>query len=350
MKFLILFLVAAITFSLGYAAFVRLVDPRDEFGTGLFPVVDLDIRVRKMRLFQDYLATSGAPEGLIIGSSRAMKLNPRTLEAATGHRFFNFAVDNARAEDYLAIYRWVRQQNVKIKFLVIGLDVEALHNDDRPEPNLVDNDALVGTLGPERMSEPGLLARFRAYQSIRLLKKYKETFTIEYLTDALRAVRFLMRPQSRPLPLMEFEPDGYLRYRRWERERAAGSFRFDRELERCFTKSLTRFDNMTQLSPRRRAYVREVVDEARADGARVVIWVTSLHPRTSSYLEAHTGYFALLEATRVYEQALKHDGVATYDFSRPESYDGTALGWYDCLHIDETNADRVAMILSNDLH
>jgi hypothetical protein len=96
--------------------------------------------------------------------------------------------------------------------------------------------------------------------------------------------------------------------------------------------------------------LRQVVDEARADGARVVIWITSLHPLTSRYLEAHSRYPALLDATRAYEQALsREDGIAIYDFSRPENYDGTAMGWYDCLHIDETNADRVAIILSNEL-
>jgi hypothetical protein len=349
LKFLILFLITAVTLSLGYAALVRLVDPRGEFGTGVFPVVDLDIRVRKMQLFRDYLATA-APEGLVVGSSRAMKLNPRTLEAATGHRFFNFAVDNARAEDYLAIYRWVHQQHVQIKLLVIGLDVEALHNDDRPEASLLRNNALVGALGSSKLPEPGLLAPFRAYQVVRLVKEYKQTFTIEYLTETVQAVRFFVRPQSRPLPLMEFEPNGYLRYSRWEQERAAGRFRFDHDLERCVTKSLGRFDNMTQLSLRRRGYLRQVVDEARADGARVVIWITSVHPLTSRYLEAHSKYPALLDATRAYEQALsREDGIAIYDFSRPENYDGTAMGWYDCLHIDETNADRVAFILSNEL-
>lgn len=349
MRFLTLFLAALLALALLYAGIIRLVDPRGEFGTGLMPVVELDARAEKMRLFREYAATA-APEGLILGSSRAMKMCPRTLELETGHRFFNFAVDNARAEDYLAIYRWAREQDMRIKVLVIGLDVEALHNDDRPEPGLLRSDALRRALGDGELPESGVLARFRGWRLARTIKKYKATFTIEYLSDAARAVRFSWRPQSRPLPLMEFEPDGYLRYRRWERQRAAGRFRFDQDLERCLTKYLTRFDNMTELSTRRRAYVRQLVDEARADGVRVLVWITSLHPLTARYLEANTGYAALLAATREYEHALAtSDGVATYDFSRPESYQGTASGWYDCAHIDETNADRVAVALAREL-
>jgi hypothetical protein len=349
MKFLMLFLAALVALAVLYAASVRLVDPRGDFGSGLLPVVELDARAEKMRLFRAY-AAAAPPEGLILGSSRAMKMAPRTLEMETGHRFFNFAVDNARAEDYLAIYRWAREQGMPAKLLVIGLDVEALHNDDRPEPGLVRSDALMRALGEGELPDSGLLARFRGWTLARSLKKYKATFTIEYLSDAARAVRFAVRPQSRPLPLMEFEPDGYLRYRRWERQRAAGRFRFDQDLERCLTKYLTRFDNMTELSPRRRAYVRQLVDEARSDGVRVLVWITSLHPVTAGYLEANTGYAALLAATREYERALAAaDGVATYDFSRPESFDGTDSGWYDCAHIDETNADRVAVALAREL-
>ena len=349
MKFLALFLVTLLGLAALYAGLIRLIDPRGEFGSGLMPVVELDARAEKMRLFREYL-TAAEPEGLILGSSRAMKMCPRTLELETGHRFFNFAVDNARAEDYLAIYRWARAQGMRVKVLVIGLDVEALHNDDKPEPGLVRSDALMQALGEGELPESGLLARFRGWPLVRTLKKYKSSFTIEYVSDAARSVRFSLRPQARPLPLMEFEPDGYLRYRRWERQRAAGRFRFDQDLERCLTKYLTRFDNMTELSGRRRAYVRQLVDEARSDGVRVLVWITSLHPLTERYLEAHTGYATLLAATRDYERALATaDGVATYDFSRPESFDGTESGWYDCAHIDETNADRVAVALAREL-
>jgi hypothetical protein len=303
-----------------------------------------------MRLFGAYQA-AGSAEGLILGSSRAMKISPRTLEQATGYRFFNFAVDSARAEDELAIYRWVRQQGARIKLLVIGLDVEALHDDDRPEASLLGSQDLMRMLGRPSLREPGLLAPFRSLGLVRMFKKYKAVFTIEALRDAARSVSVSVRPGSRPLPLMEFEPDGYLRYPRWERERTKGTFRFDRDMDRCLAKSRTRFDTMTKLSPRRRAYLDQTVDEARADGARVIVWITSLHPLAAQYLEAHTGYGALLAATREYEHALAgRDGVATYDFSRPESYQGTDSGWYDCLHIDDANAERVVTALVGERH
>lgn len=348
MRFLALFLATAAGLAVLYAGIARFVDPRGEFGSGRFPVVESDARAEKMRLFRAY-AAEGEPKGLILGSSRAMKVHPRTLERVTGQRFFNFAVDNARAEDYLAIYRWVREQGARPTLLVVGLDVEALHDDDRAEASLLDDPALMATLGNERPAERGLLAPFRGSAAVRLVKQYKATFTIEYLTDMVTAARLILLPQSRPVPLMEFEPDGYLRYRRWELERAAGRFRFDQHLERCLTKSAGRFAAMTQLSGRRRAYVQELADEARAEGARVVVWITTLHPLTTRYLEGHTGYAALLDGTREYLRSLESEGVAGFDFSRPEAYEGTASGFYDCLHIDESNAERVMAALGPEL-
>lgn len=348
MRFLAAFLAATAALAALYAGIARWVDPRGDFGSGVFPVVAWDARAEKMRLFRAY-AAEGAPEGLILGSSRAMKVRPSTLERATGQRFFNFAVDNARAEDYLAIYRWVRRQGARPKVLVVGLDVEALHDDDRAEASLLHDSALLAMLGSEGPPERGLLAPFRGSAAVRRARQYKATFTIEFLNDMLSAARLFLLPQSRPVPLMEFEPDGYLRYRRWERERAAGRFRFDRDLERCLTKSVGRFEAMTRLSGRRRAYVQELADEARAEGAHVVVWITTLHPLTTRYLESHTGYAALLDGTREYLRSLAGDGVASFDFSRPEAYEGTDGGFYDCLHIDETNAERVMAALGPEL-
>src|SRR5262249_55790653 len=49
-RFLGAFLAALAALALLYQALIRLVDPRGEFGTGLFPVVELDARGEKMRL------------------------------------------------------------------------------------------------------------------------------------------------------------------------------------------------------------------------------------------------------------------------------------------------------------
>jgi hypothetical protein len=345
MRFLGVFLAATALLAAAYAGLVTGIDPRGDFDGGAFPVVGLDARADKVRLFRAY-AAEAAPQGLILGSSRAMKISPSALQQATGRRFFNFAVDNARAEDYLAIYRWVRRQAIRPELLVVGLDVEALHDDDRPEAALLRARELVDTLGEARPAEPGLLAPLRAFRAARVVKTYKSTFTVEYAADALQSVRFFLRPSTAPVPLMAFEPDGYLRYRRWEMERAAGSFRFERDLDRCLAKSVGRFEHMTSLSERRREHLRRLLDEAAGDGARAILFISSLHPLTARHLEARTRYGSLLADTRRYADELSSRyTLADHDFSDPERYGGTDSGFYDCLHVDESNAQRMIAAL-----
>ena len=132
------FLAATAILFLAAAGVFRIVDPRDDFGTGWFPVIIRDSRIEKMRLFSAN-PESSAIQGLVLGSSRAMKLSPAVLQAHTGLKFFNFAVDSGRAEDDLAIPRWVRQQGARPALLVIGLDLEALHNDDVSDEELLKN-------------------------------------------------------------------------------------------------------------------------------------------------------------------------------------------------------------------
>lgn len=350
MRFPALFLVMLAMLSFLYAAAIRVVDPRGDFGVAMFPVVELDARAEKMRLFRQYIGTT-RPDGLILGSSRAMKLRPRTLDAALGQHFFNFAVDNARADDYLAIYRWVHQHNVRLKSLIVSLDVEALHNDDQPDPGLARNEALRRALEDGALPPGGSLAGRSPLATFgRSLRTYRSVFTITYLDDAVRSIRLFFQPHARPLPLLEFEDDGYLRYRLWESQRAAGTFRPDHDQERCLYKYVTRFQDMTALSSKRTAYLRQLIGEAQADGTKVVVWLTSLHPTTERHLATSTSYRTLLSAARDSLASLRRDlDVPTFDFSVTAHYNGSPDGWYDCAHIDETNAERVAASLADAL-
>src|SRR5438128_1064149 len=113
LRVLVLTLVALCS---AYLALVRVVDPRGEFRTGLFPRVTADARRDKMELFLR-LQHRMPIEGLVLGSSRSMKLRPSTLKKETGLSFFNYSVEGAKAEDYLAIFRWAVSTGATFKWL-----------------------------------------------------------------------------------------------------------------------------------------------------------------------------------------------------------------------------------------
>jgi hypothetical protein len=317
----LLFLAAALVF--------RIVDPRDDFETGLFPVIIRDSRIEKMRLFSADEA-SRAVQGLILGSSRSMKLAPDVLQARTGLRFFNFAVDSGRAEDDLAIFRWVRQQGVRPALLVIGLDVEALHNDDVPDEELQKN----------RELERALTGRD---DRLHLFWTYKRAFTPTYFTDTIMSIRRRLWPA---VPMYSLDPDGRLRNPDIDRQRAAGTFDFTRQIAPCLDLYVARFQGMTALSPARKRDLEQVIADEKAAGGRTIVWITPLHPRTARYLESRTEYARLLRLTRAYLDELRASGVTTYDFSEPDRYGGTLTDWDDCGHTDEIQSDQIAAALT----
>jgi hypothetical protein len=336
MRFVALFLAVLAALGAPFVTAGRVVDPRDDFGGAVCPQVTMDSRRDKMRLFKGY-AASGGVGGLILGSSRSMKLDPKELESRLGVRFFNFSVDNARAEDFLAIYRWVRTQGITPRYLVVGLDVEALHDGEVSDPRLQENGELLAALRSDVRSA-GPLARFA-----RAVDRYKAMFTAAYVEDLARSVAGCLRRSSTKRPLTELDRDGYLHYVKLEGERAAGVFDVDRQISDTLEGYVTRFRDMHELSPRRRQNLETLIGEAKADGMIVKVWLTTLHPRTAQYLGERTAYADLLSRTRAYLAHLGDTyGIDGYDYSSPERYGGSLTAWYDGAHIDEKNAKLVA--------
>ncbi|HEY3417950.1 MAG TPA: hypothetical protein VGM23_13790 [Armatimonadota bacterium] len=331
MRFFRAFLASLLLFIIGYLLLVVLMDPRGDFHTGRFPVVIMDSREVKMHLF--LAENARAPiQGLILGSSRSMKLNPADFAEMKHLRFFNFAVDNARTEDYLAIYRWVRRQGARPKILVIGLDVEALHNDDQPDERLTRNDLLYREVNGKQPLIPALDAPLQG------VKRYKRSFTNTYAGDVLKSVLLVAR-HADTTPAMSFEKDGYLRYVRWERMKRAGTFDLQKEIAVSIAEYGRRLHTMTGLSHRRKQQLTELIREVKADGGYVAIWLTNLHPEVTDQLAKTTAYPLIVQEIQAYLKELNTDGhVCVRDYHDPRLYGGSLTDWYDGAHVGEMNA------------
>ena len=244
MKFLCAFAVSVGAITLLYGAFVRVLDPRGDFSTGLFPPLVLESRKVKTALFDDYNAEKPV-EGLLLGSSRCFKFRPREIEAVFGRRFFNFAVGGANTEDYLAVYRWVRSRGVVPKIVLIGHDPTDLHDQDIPHPAFAQNEifnlALAESRGP--------------FASLAL---YKSALSLPYLADGMRSLLLVLDPSRRKDPGFAFEADGYIREPKIERARTQGTFDVSRVIDDCLEDTVAGFDMVT-LSERRKELL-EIVD------------------------------------------------------------------------------------------
>src|SRR5689334_19640877 len=111
MRFLFLFLAALAALSGIYLTAAVIINPYGDFNSSRFPVALLGDRYAKMHLFENFKA-NGPIDGVILGSSRTMKLDPAAFQRAYRLRFFNFGVTNAKAEDFLALQRWMAKSGV----------------------------------------------------------------------------------------------------------------------------------------------------------------------------------------------------------------------------------------------
>jgi hypothetical protein len=271
-----------------------------------------------------------------------MKLRPVDLEGRLGLPFFNFAVDNGRVEDYLAVYRWVRQQGVRPRLLVIGLDLEALHNADVPDPRLLACRPMWSQI--RRELAPHLDWRQRGR---RAWGAQARTLNPQYGADLMRSVRLALGPGKGMPARMSFERDGYLRSPLVEEQRAAGRFDLEAAIAQSTEEYTVRFADMTGLSAWRRAMLEELITEAQGDGADARVWLTAIHPRTAEQLAQRTSYGRLLVSAREYLETVgRQCRVPTFDFSEPGRFGGNLEDWYDGGHIDARNAELVVAKLA----
>jgi hypothetical protein len=327
MRFLSRFLASLAALSVLYAIGVSIVDPRANFGTGIFPTVVVDDRADKLALASRY---PGGIDGLILGSSRSQKLDPAILQAAVGGRFFNFAVSAAEVEDDLAAYRWVREHGQHPKTVVIGLDVNALADTDVAPPAIEKSPTLEAALGGSWPAE-GTGTRLR-----RIARTFETAFTLDYLDDMYHSARTYARRLiiGRKAGDELFRADGYDPGDFYPR-RPDGTIDDTAHFPRCIADYVKIFGHMKTLGDLRKQYLETLVGEARRDGATVKLWITPVHPLGAEALARETQYPALLTQTRAFLAELRDRyGVETYDFSDPRSYGGTLSGWYDCVHVN----------------
>ena len=324
---------------LGYSLAAVTVDPRGYFGTGLFPASALNSRQLKLSLFREY-SRGGQIDGIILGSSRSMAVSPRLLDEQGLGRSFNFAVNSARSEDYFAIFQWSIAEGAKTKWLLLGLDVEALHNVVRLDDRLRTNPPLMAALGESKLD------RFRNETSSWFAIS-EAVVSDGYAMDMLTS----LRAQSGDfLEWIHLESDGCVSFPRWERDRQQGSFSLDNNILRSCDEYRRRFASMTALSRERVDLLERLLEAATSRQVRVVVWITPLHPRVVQALERDTGFATVLNETRALVSELgRRFGVRTLDFSEPRSFGGNSVDWWDGAHINEQNAARLAVRLAQEL-
>jgi hypothetical protein len=110
------------------------VNPLGYYPTRRYPALVWSSRRVKL----DLLERAAPAVVVVLGSSRSMKLSTMQIGERSGLSAFNAAVDSARAEDWLALFRFVTDtMRWNPKELIIGIDIEAFHDHLEPDPRLL---------------------------------------------------------------------------------------------------------------------------------------------------------------------------------------------------------------------
>ena len=325
-----------------YTAVVVVIDPYGYFGGSSFPNMQPnDARYSKQPLLAA-MRRQGKVEGLVLGSSRSMTIPSEELQARTGARFFNFAVQAGWAEDYLAMYRLARRDGVTPRIVVVGLDVrDMFQSGDVPNAVYTHDATFDGLLryGPT-------ISRERAM--FEALARFKSLFRAEHFANALRAVALRIRPD--PLPFVRYEPAGYIEHPQFEAQIAAGTYPLDTQVSGCAEAQLRYYrPDTARLAPTRQRYLAQLVEEVTSDGARLVVFLTPTRQPVLGALEA-TEFPRLRADLLAYLETLRaRHPFAVVDATDPASFGATTDGWYDCVHFGRAVGARLAWRLANEV-
>ena len=305
------------------ALLVWVTDPLAAFGTGLVPPIVSADRDYKAAL---YRARTPRPEVVLLGSSRIKALRPGCVSALTGRPAFNFGVNAGVAEDFLAIFRFMRSRpDFTVREILLGAEPEAFTGDPSFGRALAQSRAL-GPFVSKGGSDPDRLWSDLLSQA-----------------SALAAVRSVWHYgfDRGKLPQEELEPDGFQTHPLWDDEIRGGRFPQQSVVLASSHAVRSRYLAGAHLSPGRVAQLHELLEEAQAAGVQVRAFVPPVHPALTRDA-AGTALPGLTAELVGYLRSAEREGLVKYVETRSLSdFHGDSTLYYDAIHMTPANADRL---------
>lgn len=325
--FLRAFAVTFIGLLVGIATLVRITDPLAVFGSAVVPPIVSADRDYKAAL---YRARVPSPEVVLLGSSRVKTLRPECVTALTGSPAFNFGVNAGVAEDFLAIFRFMRAEpGFRLRQILLGAEPEAF----------------TGEAGVGRsLAQSRVLGRFTAHAPVDPNRMWSDMLSQASLTAALRSAWHYGFDRE-ALPQEALGPDGLQVRPLWDDAIRSGRFPQQSVVLSTSRAIRSRYVQETRLSAGRLALLHQLLREARNAGVRVTAFVPPVHPALIRDA-AGTSFQRLTEDLVRVLRAAQSDGLLQYVETRSLSdFAGDSTLYYDAIHMTAGNADRLLAAL-----
>jgi hypothetical protein len=267
---------------------------------------------------------------VLLGSSRVKTLRPGCITALTSRPAFNFGVNAGMAEDFLAIFRFIRAQSgFRVREIVLGAEPEAF----------------VGEVGTDRaLSESRALAPFASFTSLGTGWSWADLLGAQAVDAAFRSVEhFALDPDA--LPQEVLAPDGFQTHPRWDAELRLGVFPQQTRVAISSRDVRSRYVGQVQLSSSRLRELDRLLREANEAGVRVTVFVPPVHP-VLLHETMGTALPSLTTQLVGILRAAEQKGLARYAETRSlADFAGDPALYYDAIHMTAGNADRLLATL-----
>jgi hypothetical protein len=287
------------------AALNLVVNPFGIYPTHVFEPIVLNSRVQKTRM---YAALPAPPEVVVLGNSVSFTMAPHYIEQRTGRRAFNASVHGGVPADYLAFFRFMLAIGKVPKLLVVPVSVETLR------PNL-----------PTGFEPHDPLRPYRPGHAFDPLEAPSELIGLPQTEASLRLLS--VEWKGRGAPQYRFEADGFGQFLGTTPLDAA----VDSYLAGDWGPGLFAFETLEE---HQLASLHELLTECRAHGVRVVAYIPPYQPRAAAVYALRSRLPDLKGQLVRWLQRWQGEGLldSVYDFSRLESFGGTAEMFHDVAH------------------
>lgn len=305
------------------------VNPLGGFWGDHFPTSVPVTRARKVKLFEAW-DRRGPVQGLILGSSKSMKLEPSVFSRATGLRYFNFSLSAGMLEDVGPVMSFVEDQKAPVREMTLALDPQMFTGYNVPA-ELKDDWELAPRL-------EGRAPTF-GWKVAHVADLLKEALSVSYANQVGISIMAAVRHKE---PLHYFHADGYLEYRTRDRLIAAGRYNRAGAIAECADSFVDSLVKIHSFDPRQIALLDSILDRAHAHGIRVVLWITPGHPDLFARIAQHpevAAFFRALPDT-IRRIAAAHD-VPVVNLQTIDLFGGDPDDFYDCVHFGAKNAALV---------
>jgi hypothetical protein len=323
-RFVVGTLVAAAALLLAVLAFDVVVDPWGQLGTGLFPSLIPTDRPVKAALVD---RLTHAPQLVIFGSSRSLKINPTYLEARLGQPGFNVGVSDGEPEDAWAFLNLIHSRfpDARPHFLYM-LDVEAFRG--TPDPGVLDTPQLA------RYIPFGQRWSARAHGIFPLL-------SWKSVRASIKVVRKVDFGNGIPLRNTVFSANGFRAVDSHDIARARGSTFADQLRSSEALYSFVYRTLYHRLSTTQERYFERTLAKMDAWGEPPVIVLTPIHPAMRAVL-GPLGWNVRHRQVLAYLAALsKHYRFTLLDMTSLSSFAGSPRLFYDGFHLTIPNMHRL---------